>query len=144
MPELRETSPSCEREKCRDAGLSLAAWSFPLSWTEPPLPDSLPLSYSANRRKNFLIPKLLGLVPEDLRRPELTADWEMKLLQIAKGSLSRTVFMQDIRRYSGELIDEIKQGEGSFGSHPFSTLRPLPFSCAPEKLSASPYARCRF
>ncbi len=58
--------------------------------------------------------QLLGLVPEDLRRPELTADWEMKLLQIAKGSLSRTVFMQDIRRYSGELIDEIKQGEGSF------------------------------
>ena len=36
------------------------------------------------------------------------------MLQIAKGSLSRTVFMQDIRRYSGELIDEIKQGEGSF------------------------------
>lgn len=58
--------------------------------------------------------QLLELVPEDLRKPELTADWEMKLIKIAKGSLLRTVFMQDIRRYSRELIDEIKQGEGSF------------------------------
>lgn len=58
--------------------------------------------------------QLLELVPEDLRKPELTADWEMKLSKIAKGSLKRTVFMKDIRDYAGQLIEEIKTGEGKF------------------------------
>lgn len=58
--------------------------------------------------------QLLELVPEDLRKPELTADWEMKLSKIAKGSLKRTVFMKDIRNYAGQLIEEIKTGEGKF------------------------------
>lgn len=58
--------------------------------------------------------QLLELVPEDLRKPELTADWEMKLSKIAKGSLKRTVFMKDIRDYAEQLIEEIKTGEGKF------------------------------
>lgn len=58
--------------------------------------------------------QLLNLVPEDLRKPEFTADWEMKLSQIAKGSLKRSSFMKDIRTYTTEIIDEIKTGEGSF------------------------------
>ena len=58
--------------------------------------------------------QLLELVPEDLKKPELTAQWEMKLAQIAKGNLNRTVFMKDIRAYARELIGEIKTGEGQF------------------------------
>ena len=58
--------------------------------------------------------QLLTLVPEDLKKPELTADWEMKLSRIAEGKLKRTVFMNGIRGYSAELIGQIKQGEGNF------------------------------
>ena len=58
--------------------------------------------------------QLLNLVPEDLKKPELTAQWEMKLSKIAKGNLKRDAFMKDIREYSGELISQIKAGEGSF------------------------------
>lgn len=58
--------------------------------------------------------QLLELVPEDLKKPELTADWEMKLSKISRGGLSRNGFMKDIRGYSKELIGQIKQGEGSF------------------------------
>lgn len=58
--------------------------------------------------------QLLELVPEDLKKPELTAAWEMKLSQIAKGRLQSRKFMQDIRSYTAELVDEIKQGEGTF------------------------------
>ena len=58
--------------------------------------------------------QLLKLVPEDLKKPEMTADWEMKLSKIAGGSLKRDVFMRDIRRYSMDLLQEIKGGEGSF------------------------------
>ena len=58
--------------------------------------------------------QLLELVPEDLRKPELTAQWEMKLSGIAKGNLKREVFMSDIRSYSQELLSQIKAGEGTF------------------------------
>ena len=58
--------------------------------------------------------QLLELVPGDLKKPELTADWEMKLSGIAKGNLKRGAFMKDIRLYSQELIGQIKSGEGSF------------------------------
>lgn len=58
--------------------------------------------------------QLLELVPADLKKPELTADWERKLSKIAKGSLRRDAFMSDIKNYTNELIDEIKSGEGKF------------------------------
>ena len=58
--------------------------------------------------------QLLGLVPEDLKKPELTADWEMRLSRIAHGNLSKKVFLKDIRGYTRELIGEIRSGEGTF------------------------------
>ena len=58
--------------------------------------------------------QLLELVPEDLRKPELTADWEMKLSRIAKGNLKRSAFMKEIRNYAADLTAEIKGGEGTF------------------------------
>ena len=58
--------------------------------------------------------QLLKLVPEDLKKPELTADWEMKLSRISKGKLKRVAFMTDIRNYAAELIEEIKSGEGNY------------------------------
>src|SRR5699024_11603529 len=48
----------------------------------------------------YLISKarqLLELVPEDLKKPELTANWEMQLAQIAKGERGREEFMKEIR-----------------------------------------------
>lgn len=58
--------------------------------------------------------QLLELVPEDLKRPELTADWEMKLSAIARGDLKRDTFMEEIREYCTELLGQIKTGEGQF------------------------------
>lgn len=58
--------------------------------------------------------QLLTLVPEDLKKPELTADWEMRLSQIAEGRLKRSAFMKEIRAYSQDLIGQIKRGEGQF------------------------------
>ncbi|MDY3250031.1 MAG: DNA topoisomerase III [Candidatus Choladocola sp.] len=58
--------------------------------------------------------QLLQLVPEDLRRPELTADWEMKLAQIADGTMRRDRFMKEIRSYTEELLREIRTQEGTY------------------------------
>lgn len=58
--------------------------------------------------------QLLELVPEDLKKPELTAEWEMKLSKIAEGKEKRASFMKDIRMYSSELVQQIKTGKGTF------------------------------
>ena len=52
--------------------------------------------------------QLLALVPEDLKKPELTAQWEMKLAEIAKGSQKESAFIQDIKTYTNTLIHQIK------------------------------------
>ena len=58
--------------------------------------------------------QLLGLVPEDLKKPELTASWELKLGKIARGELKQETFLSSIRGYTEELISEIKTADGTF------------------------------
>jgi len=58
--------------------------------------------------------QLLELVPQDLKKPEMTADWEMKLSAIAKGKLKSQLFMSDIRQYTGDLLNQIKAEQGTF------------------------------
>ena len=58
--------------------------------------------------------QLLSLVPEDLKKPELTADWEMRLARIARGEHQEKQFLQDIESYTKDLIREIKTSEGIF------------------------------
>lgn len=58
--------------------------------------------------------QLLGLVPEDLKKPELTADWEKKLLAISEGRLKKDGFISEIRGYTEEIVKEIAGGEGQF------------------------------
>ena len=58
--------------------------------------------------------QLLELVPEDLKKPELTASWEMELAKIAKGAHKEQVFIKDIESYTKELIQDIKTSDGTF------------------------------
>ena len=58
--------------------------------------------------------QLLELVPEDLKKPELTASWEMKLSGIAKGTMKKENFLRNIREYTQEIVGEIKTGDGTF------------------------------
>lgn len=79
--------------------------------------------------------QLLQLVPEDLKKPELTASWEQKLNAIAKGQLKQQKFMGDIRSYAENLIDEIKGSDGKF-RHDNLTNTPCP-ECGKKMLSVS-------
>ena len=58
--------------------------------------------------------QLLELVPVDLKKPELTASWEMKLSDISQGKMKAQTFLTDIRHYTEEIVDEIKKGEGTY------------------------------
>jgi DNA topoisomerase-3 len=58
--------------------------------------------------------QLLELVPEDLKKPELTAGLEMKLAKIAKGNLKKQELMNEMVSYTKEIVIEIKEKEGKF------------------------------
>lgn len=58
--------------------------------------------------------QLLELAPEDLCKPELTAQWELQLASIAKGKLAKDKFIDGIKSYANELIAEIKNSADRF------------------------------
>ncbi|NLL82189.1 MAG: DNA topoisomerase III [Tissierellia bacterium] len=58
--------------------------------------------------------QLLELVPEDLKSPALTAQWEKKLGLIADGKIQRQTFVNEMKRYSESLIKEIKNSSATF------------------------------
>ena len=79
--------------------------------------------------------QLLELVPEDMKKPELTADWEMKLKQIAERKGKKEQFLQEIKAYTEQLIGEIKEGKGTF-RHDNLTNKKCP-NCGKRLLSVS-------
>lgn len=70
------------------------------------------------RGKDILITskgkQLLELVPEDLKSPALTAEWEQKLEAIAKGSLNKNTFIKDMRQYAQAVVKQIKNSDKKF------------------------------
>lgn len=58
--------------------------------------------------------QLLELVPEDLKSPALTAEWEQKLEAIAKGSLKKNSFIDEIKTYTKLAVSEIKNSQTRF------------------------------
>ncbi|WP_128894273.1 DNA topoisomerase III [Longirhabdus pacifica] len=58
--------------------------------------------------------QLLALVPEELKSPALTAEWELKLEQIAKGTLQKQTFVKDMRQYAQKAVSEVKQSKQQF------------------------------
>ncbi|CAK8718626.1 MAG: DNA topoisomerase-3 [Candidatus Electronema aureum] len=48
-----------------------------------------------------------------LASPELTGEWEYKLNQIVKGSMTRAQFMQEIRDQTSKIVGKVKEGTES-------------------------------
>lgn len=81
--------------------------------------DKLFHSYLIEKKENdiFITSKgkqLLELVPQDLKKSELTADWERKLGEIADGKQNEQKFIKEIQKYTKELIYDIKRSDGKF------------------------------
>lgn len=52
--------------------------------------------------------QVITLAPKELRSPELTAQWEQKLSDIAAGKVKKEAFEAEIRNYTAAVVDEIK------------------------------------
>lgn len=65
--------------------------------------------------------QLLDLVPEELRSPATTAEWEQKLELIAKGKLKKDVFIQEMKEHTKEIVAEIKGSDKKYKHDNIST-----------------------
>ncbi|MFB1081987.1 DNA topoisomerase III [Jeotgalibacillus sp. JSM ZJ347] len=76
-------------------------------------------SFLIEKRGNdiFLTSKgrqLLDLVPEELRSPALTAQWEQKLSAIADGKLKQQAFMTEMTQFSKDVVRSIKNSKAQY------------------------------
>lgn len=58
--------------------------------------------------------QLINLVPENLKSPELTAEWELKLSGISQGREDRDEFISGIRKSAASLVDEISSDTATY------------------------------
>ncbi|EEM98329.1 MULTISPECIES: DNA topoisomerase III [Bacillus cereus group] len=65
--------------------------------------------------------QLLDLVPEELKSPILTGEWEQKLEAIAKGKLKKEVFISEMKNYTKEIVSEIKSSDKKYKHDNIST-----------------------
>jgi DNA topoisomerase-3 len=71
--------------------------------------EKLVKSGSAERKKKLLIPtekgiNLIAILPEELKSPLLTAEWEHRLIQVQRGELSDETFMDGIAALVSGLV----------------------------------------
>ncbi|MCM3388910.1 DNA topoisomerase III [Ureibacillus chungkukjangi] len=65
--------------------------------------------------------QLLDLVPEELRSPATTAEWEQKLELIANGKLKKEVFINEMKEHTKEIVSEIKGSDKKYKHDNIST-----------------------
>ncbi|HOX57274.1 MAG TPA: DNA topoisomerase III [Candidatus Paceibacterota bacterium] len=74
--------------------------------------------------KAFSLMELLhGLGIPELSSPELTGDWEFKLLRMARGQMQRAEFMKEIADMTREIVAKAKRHESDTVPGDFGTLK---------------------
>ncbi len=92
--------------------------------------EKLLSTFYVERRGKELVPtakgiQLIGLVPEELRTPELTARWEQRLSAIAAGQEQDRAFVGEMRRYATDLVQAVKASDAKY-VHENQTRKPCP------------------
>ncbi|MEK4698383.1 DNA topoisomerase III [Solibacillus sp. FSL R7-0668] len=65
--------------------------------------------------------QLLDLVPDELKSPETTAEWEQKLELIAKGKLKKDAFINEMKQHTKNVVANIKNSDKKFKHDNIST-----------------------
>ena len=100
------------RESIKAGGLGTPA-------TRAEIIEKLINNYYIERQGKSLVPtpkafELIELVPSELKSPELTAQWELRLSKIAKGQESSNHFMTDIRHNAIELVKMVRESTATY------------------------------
>ena len=75
------------------------------------------LERKGDRKTKVLLPTdkgkaLITVMPEEIQSPEMTADWETKLLQIERGEMEPSEFMTEINTMITELVKNTEMKKG--------------------------------
>ncbi|MDN4492020.1 DNA topoisomerase III [Ureibacillus aquaedulcis] len=65
--------------------------------------------------------QLLDLVPEELRSPTTTAEWEQKLELIAKGKMKKENFINEMKQHTKDIVSDIKSSNKKYKHDNIST-----------------------
>lgn len=100
------------RESIKAGGLGTPA-------TRAEIIEKLLSTYYVERHGKEMVPtskgrQLIGLVPAELKSPELTAQWELRLNNIARGKEKDHDFMRDIRKNTVQLVNIVKKDTSEF------------------------------
>ena len=76
------------------------------------------LERKGNKKTKVLLPTdkgkaLITVMPEEIQSPEMTADWESKLLQIERGEMEPSEFMTEINTMITELVKNTEMKKGA-------------------------------
>ena len=76
------------------------------------------LERKGNKKTKVLLPTdkgkaLITVMPEEIQSPEMTADWETKLLQIERGEMEPSEFMTEINTLITELVKNTEMKKGA-------------------------------
>ena len=76
------------------------------------------LERKGNKKTKVLLPTdkgkaLITVMPEEIQSPEMTADWETKLLQIEHGEMEPSEFMTEINTMITELVKNTEMKKGA-------------------------------
>ena len=76
------------------------------------------LERKGNKKTKLLIPTdkgkaLITVMPEEIQSPEMTADWETKLLQIERSEMEPETFMTEIKEMISSLVTTTEAAKGA-------------------------------
>ena len=76
------------------------------------------LERKGNKKTKVLLPTdkgkaLITVMPEEIQSPEMTADWETKLLQIERGEMEPSEFMIEINTMISSLVKTTEAAKGA-------------------------------
>ena len=76
------------------------------------------LERKGNKKTKVLLPTdkgkaLITVMPEEIRSPEMTSDWETKLLQIECGEMEPETFMTEIKEMISSLVTTTEAAKGA-------------------------------
>ena len=76
------------------------------------------LERKGNKKTKVLLPTdkgkaLITVMPEEIQSPEMTADWETKLLRIERGEMEPSEFMTEINTMITELVKNTEMKKGA-------------------------------
>ncbi|MEQ2457524.1 DNA topoisomerase III [Flavonifractor hominis] len=69
--------------------------------------------------------QVVGLAPEELRSAQLTAQWERRLGDIARGQEKENVFVDEMRQFAARLVSQVKASDATY-HHDNQTRSPCP------------------